>query len=293
MPDLKEIIALPQDEMADIVQRFRGNPAVARGGNAAGTGTDASYYNDWLAALKTLDFDQLTRNAQVDYLYLKKRAELELARLDKPLPANNPRKTDNSGIPGAARGREGLIRDLEDELIPYTPEQLIVLADREFAWHEAEMRKASREMGFGDDWKKALEKTKTMHPPPGGQPAMIRDLLFEAVDYVRAHDLVTVPQVERRIAAHDHDDARTAAGESVLHRRRPDERVVPDEHDGVRGAAAEHARQQPSVVARDGVSRNDPRSQPVEYLRPALQRLSLRASAAARSSAKAGRCTGS
>jgi len=195
VPDLNEIIALPQDEMADVVQRFRGNPGGGRGANGPAPVRDAQYYNDWLAALKTIDFDQLTRNAQVDYLFLKKRAELELARLDKPLPKDNPRKTDNSGIPGVARGREGLIRDLEDELIPYTPEQLIVLADREFAWHENEMKKASREMGFGDDWKKALEKTKTMHPPPGGQPAMIRDLLTEAVEYVRSRDMVSVPQV--------------------------------------------------------------------------------------------------
>ncbi len=203
VPDLAEILALPQDEMTGIVQRFRGNsggrggggPDGSRGG-PAGAVRNAKFYNDWLAALKTLDFDHLTRHAQVDYLFLKKRAELELARLDKPLPANNPRKTDNTGIPGNARGREGLIRDLEDELIPYTPEQLIVLADREFAWCENEMRKASREMGFGDDWKKALEKTKTMHPPPGGQPAMIRDLLLEAIDYVRQRDLVTLPQID-------------------------------------------------------------------------------------------------
>ena len=195
VPGLAEVIALPQDEMADIIQRFRGNQGGGGGRGNAGPPRTAQFYSDWLAALKTLDFDSMTRNAQVDYLYLKNRAELDLARLDKPLPTNNPRKADNSGIPGAARGREGLIRDLQDELIPYTPEQLIALADREFAWCEAEMRKASREMGFGDDWKKALEKTKTMHPPPGGQPAMIRDLLLEAIEYVRSRDMVSVPQV--------------------------------------------------------------------------------------------------
>jgi hypothetical protein len=193
VPDLAEIMALPQDEMAGIVERFRGVQG-ARG--AAPPVHDAQYYNDWLAALNTVDFDHLTRNGQVDYLFIKNRAQLERARLEKPLPTENPRKTDNTGIPGAARGREGLIRDLQDELIPYTPEQLIVLAEKEFAWCENEMRKASREMGFGDDWKKALEKTKTMHPPPGGQSAMIRDLLVEAVDYVRSRDLVTIPQVD-------------------------------------------------------------------------------------------------
>ena len=199
VPDLNEILALPQDEMAAVVETYRNGTAGARGAaaNAPPPVRDAQYFNDWLAALKTLDFDQLTRNAQVDYLYLKRHAELELGRVGKPLPpaASNPRKTDNSGLRGNARGREGLIRDLEDELIPYTPEQLIVLADREFAWGDNEMKKASRQMGFGDDWKKALEKTKAMHPPPGGQPAMIRDLLVEAIDYVRSRDLVTIPQV--------------------------------------------------------------------------------------------------
>jgi hypothetical protein len=202
VPDLQEIISLPQDEMTDIVARFRGAGS-GRGGRGQGGAAaasspprDARFLSAWSAALRTLDFDKLSRNAQVDYLYIRKRIELETARLGKPLPANNPRKTDDSGIPGAARGREGLIRDLEDELIPYSPEQLIVLAEREFAWHENEMKKASREMGFGDDWKKAVEKTKTMHPPPGGQPAMIKDLVFEAIDFLRDKDLITVPQVD-------------------------------------------------------------------------------------------------
>ena len=31
--------------------------------------------------------------------------------------------------------------------------------------------------------------------PPGGQPRMIMDLLFEAIDYLRANELITVPQV--------------------------------------------------------------------------------------------------
>jgi uncharacterized protein (DUF885 family) len=187
--------------MSEIVQRFLGTGA--RGGRGtgapngvAGVPRDAAFFRAWLAALGTLDFDGLSRNAQVDYLYMKKLAELQVARVGVALPDDPPRKQDRSGIPGAARGREGLIRDLQDELIPYSPEQLIALAEQEFAWCEREMRKASREMGYGDDWKKALEKTKTMHVPPGGQPAMIRDLLVQAVDYIRANDMVTVPQID-------------------------------------------------------------------------------------------------
>ena len=208
VPDLVELLALPQDEMADVVSRFLGRPAnggrggAGRGGNAgpglaatAGPVRDSAFYQGWQAALRTLDFDNLSRNAQVDYLYLKKLSELRLARLGAPSPTNAPRKADSSGIPGGAAGRDSLIRELQDQLIPYTPEQLMALAEKEFAWTTAEMIKASRQMGFGDNWKAALEKTKTMHVAPGAQPAMIRDLIYDAIDYLRANDLITVGQV--------------------------------------------------------------------------------------------------
>ena len=197
VPDLQALIALPQDEMTPVVQRFIG--AAGAGGrnatNSPGAGRPKQYYVDWLAALKTLDFDRLTRNAQVDYLFVRSAAERYLSRFDAPLDPNPPRKADASGITGAARGRAGLLQDLADELIPYTPEQLIALAEKEFAYCDQEMRKASRQMGFGDDWKQALEKVKGMHVEPGRQPAVIRDMLFEAVDYVRARDLITVPEI--------------------------------------------------------------------------------------------------
>ena len=83
------------------------------------------------------------------------------------------------------------------EMIPYTPEELLAIADKEFAWCENEMRRASREMGYGDDWKKALEKVKTMYVEPGKQPQMIRELALEAEKFVDDHDLVTIPPVAR------------------------------------------------------------------------------------------------
>jgi hypothetical protein len=197
VPDLTELMSLPQDEMMEVVQRF-----IGRGGgrgrgatNNPGGGRSRQYYVDWLEVLKTLDFDRLSRNAQVDYLFIKNSTERNIARLDFVPEANPPRKADNSGIPGPARGRAGLLMDLADEMIPYSPEELIALANKEFAWHEAEMKKASRQMGFGDDWRKAVERVKGLHVPPGGQPAVVRDMLFEAVDYLRAKDLITVPQI--------------------------------------------------------------------------------------------------
>ena len=96
-------------------------------------------------------------------------------------------------IVGDPIGREGLLEDLAGEMIPYTPEQLIEIGNREYAWCETEMKKASRELGFGDDWLKALEAVKNKYVPAGGQPAMIRNLALEAEAYLKKHDLVTVP----------------------------------------------------------------------------------------------------
>jgi hypothetical protein len=195
VPDLNEILALPQDEMRAIVTRFNGE-GTGRGGRGGGQeARDPAFYTNWLAALKSLDFDRLSRNAQVDYLFIRRTAETQIARANLKLDPNPPRKADATGIPGPARGREGLLQDLSEAMIPYTPEELIALAEKEFAWCDREMLKAAREMGFGDDWKKAVEKTKDAAVAPGDQPRMIRDLLYEAIDFLRANNLITVPQV--------------------------------------------------------------------------------------------------
>lgn len=96
-------------------------------------------------------------------------------------------------IVGNPIGRAGLLEDLRVEMIPYTPEELIEIGNREYAWVEAEMKKASREMGFGDDWHAALDKVKNMYVPEGQQPDLIRNLALEAEQYLKTHDLVTIP----------------------------------------------------------------------------------------------------
>jgi len=107
------------------------------------------------------------------------------------------RADDRVTIIGDPIGAAALKKELEFEMIPYTPDELIAIANREFAWCEAEMKKASREMGFGDDWKKALEAVKQKYVEPGKQPAMIRDMAFEAIEYLEKNDLVTIPSVAR------------------------------------------------------------------------------------------------
>jgi hypothetical protein len=198
VPNLQELIALPQDEMTGVVQRFLGQAPGGRGSGGRGGSApprDRQYYLGWRTALHALDFDRLSRNAQVDYLFIRKSIETQLARLEAKTETDIPRKIDDSGIPGPARGREGLIRDLREEMIPYTPEELIALGERELAWCIEEFKKASRQMGLGDDWKKAIERVKDNHVAPGGQPAMIRELLRDAIRYLETHDLITVPAV--------------------------------------------------------------------------------------------------
>jgi Bacterial protein of unknown function (DUF885) len=92
-------------------------------------------------------------------------------------------------------GREALITSLRTAMIAYTPEQLIVLANREFAWCDKEMLRASGEMGFGSDWKKALEAVKDKYVEPGQMIYLVRDLSREAVEFVEKHELVTIPQL--------------------------------------------------------------------------------------------------
>jgi hypothetical protein len=87
--------------------------------------------------------------------------------------------------------------ELASEMIPYTPEELIAIAKKEMAWCEAEMKKASRELGYGDDWRRALEHVKTLHVEPGKQPQMIRELAIEAIEFVEKNDLVSVPPLAK------------------------------------------------------------------------------------------------
>ena len=104
-----------------------------------------------------------------------------------------PPPPEGDAIVGDPIGREGLLEDLAGEMIPYTPEELIEVGHREYAWCEVEMKKAAREMGFGDDWMAALEKVKNQYVPRGEQPELIRNLALEAERYLKKHDLVTIP----------------------------------------------------------------------------------------------------
>jgi uncharacterized protein (DUF885 family) len=103
------------------------------------------------------------------------------------------REGQEEPIIGDPIGAAGLAEDLAAEMIAYAPAELIALAEREFAWIEGEQKKAARAMGFGDDWRAALEAVKQAFVPPGEQPELVRRLAREAVAFVTERDLVTVP----------------------------------------------------------------------------------------------------
>jgi uncharacterized protein (DUF885 family) len=123
------------------------------------------------------------------------------------------RGTGTAGAPGAVSrgieagkdepiigdpiGAEGLKADLVYEMIPYTPEELIAIAEREYAFSLSEAKKAAREMGFGDNWKAAMEKVKDTYVEPGKQPELIRNLARQAEAFFDQHDWVTIPPLAR------------------------------------------------------------------------------------------------
>lgn len=104
---------------------------------------------------------------------------------------------DKTTIIGDPIGREALIDELKYEMIPYTPEELVQIANKEFDWCIAEFKKVSREMGYGDDYMKAIEAVKQKYVEPGKQPELIKKFANEAIEYVEKNDLVTVPKMAR------------------------------------------------------------------------------------------------
>lgn len=94
---------------------------------------------------------------------------------------------------------EGLQAHLEVEMIPYSAAELIRIGEREFEWIEARLLETSNAMGFGDDWKAALEHTKSLAPPPGEKPWRIFDIGAYSERFFEEMDAVTMPPLAREV----------------------------------------------------------------------------------------------
>ncbi len=111
----------------------------------------------------------------------------------KKTDASSNQKADQSGIVGNPIGAEAIETSLHNAFIPYNAQELIKIAEKEFAWCDKEMLRASRELGFGDNWKAALEKVKNTYVPVGKQPEMIMDLYNQSIDFIKKNDMITIP----------------------------------------------------------------------------------------------------
>jgi len=109
------------------------------------------------------------------------------------------RDADPNRIVGDPVGREALVSALRREMIDYTPEELIAIAEKEMAWVDVEFKKAAKQLGYGEDWRAALEHVKTLHEKPGDQPKLIRELAEEAIDYLEKNDLLTIPPLAKEV----------------------------------------------------------------------------------------------
>jgi uncharacterized protein (DUF885 family) len=177
--------------------------------------SDKSTFTSWQEAEKAYDAVNSLRKGMLEAFHFYKDydplftwwTERPLVTLDSTLISygdflkrnysNTSVKDDGSGIIGKPIGREALIKSLQTEFIPYTPEELIDIAQKQFAWCDQEMLKASKEMGFGNDWKAALEKVKNSYVAPGEQPAMVVGLAEEAMKFLEESDLITIPSLAK------------------------------------------------------------------------------------------------
>ncbi len=94
---------------------------------------------------------------------------------------------------GEPVGEKALANAIRHEFLPYDAQALLAISDREMAWCEKEMKQAARDMGFGDDWKAALEKVKSDFVKPGEQAELVQAIGREAIAFARKHKLATLP----------------------------------------------------------------------------------------------------
>jgi hypothetical protein len=106
---------------------------------------------------------------------------------------------DEGVVVGDPIGEAGLVAHLKRDMIPYTADELIRIAEIEFEWMEEALVEASREMGYGDDWKAAQEAVKENAVPPGDKPELIMELERQSIEFIEARDWIDIPPLAHEI----------------------------------------------------------------------------------------------
>lgn len=91
-------------------------------------------------------------------------------------------------------GRQVLSSQLESEMIAHSADELLALAEKEFAWCEVEAAKAASAMGCRDR-NEALDRIKSRHAPPGGQAAAVSVEAEKTIRFLKDKDLITIPKL--------------------------------------------------------------------------------------------------
>ena len=105
---------------------------------------------------------------------------------------------DTKALVGNPIGRNALIDGIEHEMIPYTPEELLEIAEKEFQWCEKEMIKTMEDLKC-NTWQEALDVTKEKHVAPGEQPNLIKELADEAVEFLEERNLLSIPNLAKQV----------------------------------------------------------------------------------------------
>lgn len=101
-------------------------------------------------------------------------------------------KDHSQKIVGKPIGKDALEKELKNAFISYSIDELLVVANKELNWCDAEMRKAAKQLGT-NSWKDAQDLVKSNFVPPGDQPKFINQLALEAITYLEASNLITIP----------------------------------------------------------------------------------------------------
>ncbi len=104
------------------------------------------------------------------------------------------RGEEDDPIIGTPIGREKLLSELNYEMIAYSPEEILEIANNEFKWCEEEMDKVAHDLGF-EDRHDALEYVKNIYVEPGKQDDLVADQMRESLQFLKDQDLVTIPKL--------------------------------------------------------------------------------------------------
>lgn len=126
----------------------------------------------------------------VDSLLEKYAGEFYNKVVDKTI-----QKDSATGISGKPIERKELLYHLEMEYIPYSPEELLDIANKQLAFYDEELKKESRKMGFGDNWMSAYDKVKNGHVQPGNQPETLYGIYKKSLEFLKSKDLITIPSL--------------------------------------------------------------------------------------------------